>query len=475
MPIDASDVHRGQFVMTCSSAAVQAGWATRPIAQGWFLHHHPTADVRTGDDGSILIGSAAQLRSDQPAPLEVLSRPSFDRSDTDSWAGRWGIIKGDLVASDVSALLGLVYGETQQGACVSSSLALLALLNGDEDIPEHAAMKGWGLDWMPPPLTILPGVRRLLPGQTLRLEQGAVTLGPRAPGLLAAQLTADEATAAFADALVQGLRGFASGYLLPLTAGLDSRTVLAALHVAGKPFVAFTHQHKAMSHGDRTIPAKLARRSGFEHRAVNDGAYVREAEGAIDAHSHGQLHQNRHFFAHDHYAALEAHRTWTMLPGGCFEVGRCFYWPYLPETLPADADDAVEAIIAGLNAREAAPILRDGLRAWLLDLRSRAAAAGDADWRDTFYLEQRLAGWLATTEQATDLNGIRKLHIANSRYIFELMLALPPEQRRAGTIQRGAIERLTPNLLHLPVNPRPPIHVRAKAKVGAALRKARLR
>ena len=77
----------------------------------------------------------------------------------------------------------------------------------------------------------------------------------------------------------------------------------------------------------------------------------------------------------------------------------------------------------------------------------------DMDWRDRFYLEQRLAGWLSSEEQSLDLIDADKFYIANSHYYFAHMLRVPEEKRCVSQHHIDLIARMAPELIKFPFNP----------------------
>ena len=114
------------------------------------------------------------------------------------------------------------------------------------------------------------------------------------------------------------------------------------------------------------------------------------------------------------------------LGGNVWEVGRCYYHEKFAPELPPDSSE---------------------WSAWL-----RATPSELLDWRDRFYVEQRLAGWLSSIEQGIDLTGRERLHVANCADLFSLLLSLPEPTRRSGRHQLELVRMLAPELARFPVN-----------------------
>ena len=75
------------------------------------------------------------------------------------------------------------------------------------------------------------------------------------------------------------------------------------------------------------------------------------------------------------------------------------------------------------------------------------------DWRDRYYIEQRLAGWLSCTEQALDIVNIPRLVPANMSLFYNVMLNLPQDIRKTKVQMTDLIRYLSPELLQVPINP----------------------
>jgi hypothetical protein len=77
------------------------------------------------------------------------------------------------------------------------------------------------------------------------------------------------------------------------------------------------------------------------------------------------------------------------------------------------------------------------------------------DWRDRFYLEQRLGSWNAIVQQGYDVFGSTFFYPGNCLRLFDLLLRHEPARREEGLAQREAIRLLAPGLLKVPINPTP--------------------
>jgi len=260
-------------------------------------------------------------------------------------------------------------------------------------------------------------------------------------------------------------------YYLPLTGGIDSRTVLAVSMAANLAPVTYTFDKPTNSDGDRLIPPRLAAVVGTPHKYVRRGSFTKARQKEFDAHTLGHcVDIDRDYWSFGQWGALAAHGV--ILRGGCFELGRRFYHHDIPDTVAA-AGLSVDKLLARkqnpwLRGRQ--PLVRDGFAAWLEW--ANAHPEDGLDIRDRLYWEQRLGAWLSSIEQGLDLVGVERIHIANSHLIFNLLNQIPQDLRASGVAQREIIRQLVPRLSEFRFNPPDPITKKIVRRSLAVRRKA---
>jgi hypothetical protein len=366
----------------------------------------------------------------------------------DDWAGRWALVRDGVLIPDATASLAIFY----DGTFASSSAALLG-----EGKPRHPPLPhGIGMDWYPPPGSAIEGVRRLLPSQALK--DGAAI--PRA---------LPQPRSAEPEALLESMRSrlttaltnlAAKGTItLPLTGGHDSRTLLAAAVATGVEVETYTLEHPAITSADRDLPPQLAHAVGVPHRYIRMGASIDIGRLKLwDDHTAGMaVDADREIYA---AGQLDEIAEFGFDLGDFYEVGRGYY----DHVLPADGDIA-ETILQEL------PSPRDeDVREWVTWAQLHPA---EFDWRDRFYLEQRLGGWLAAIDQGLDLAGVSKIHLASCTNFIADGLSLPYAMRRAGIPHDELIRRMAPALTRFPVNPPGPPLERVKHRIRRELMELR--
>jgi hypothetical protein len=375
------------------------------------------------------------------------------------WAGRWVLVGEDALHADACCALGCFYRNAGDAVWISSSPALINDLPGVDPAPEIGPPLpgiGKGMDWYPPPASRFVGIARLLPSQTLDLRDGTVHgRGLPAPVPQSAPYADLIDTAAGLLKNTVAAYAEAGGELwLPLTGGYDSRLVLAAAVAVGAPVLTYTFERPGMSAGDRELPARLSELVGVQHRFLRPRfAADGERELLFDVHCAGHsIEIDRQYFARGAWDQLP---EWAvLLRGGVFEVARGFYHARFPAELPPE-EEAVRLLTDVFQLdrfHNGSTAHRLGICEFLAWLRANPEAG--LDWRDRMYMEQTVAGWLASAAQALDLFSPELAYPGNSHELLSVLLSIDPEARRASRHHVDLIERLAPPLAVVPFNPR---------------------
>lgn len=463
-------IHRRQFVIAPKPVAVVPNWVTVEIPHVGFLYHCPELRVASTTDAQgnmwYLLGFAVQTDPDKPNPIDQIATATPDTiHDTyQSWAGRWVLIGDGKLYMDAAGLLGCFYSLKQtaggtQELWISSSAALLVDLLNIDATPVRSIAHAVGIDWYTPPQSRFKSIRRLLPSQILDLTSGALLarrLMPQPSENLSYEAVLDRAQTILVNALRQAAR-LSDTLWLPLTAGYDSRLLLATACYAGVPVKTYTHGNKYMHDADFTIPPKLAAAAGVEYALHAGGPFSKDRAAAYDRHTAGHcVDRDRYFISHGYFNWCR--KGDRILHGGCFELGRCYFWDRFPgpgvvSTLP-DAQHIVAGFRDMFNpslVQGANPALLQAIEEWTNW--ASCTPNEELDWRDRCYWEQRLAGWLSSVLQSLDLIDAECFNAANSHVYFAHVLKVPEAKRYTSQHQVDLIKRMAPELLAFPFNP----------------------
>jgi hypothetical protein len=427
------------------------GWSVIRLPDGWSLQFEKrlpvTQDLTRPDRARLILGDALR----------------FD-SDAGAGAGRYAVLDWPHVYTDAGALLALYYGECDGRRVVASSpgLAARALTGADlapdvDFVLEHRS----AINYLPMPGAPYAGLRRLFHDQRVDLGRFAVEHRPSGIAPLADDTTAlttlGDELCGFAEELARRTPGT---IYLPLTAGLDSRTIAASFVATGVRFEAVTLDYVGKPRSDVTVARAISRRLGVRHHAVrlwgndkaaSDTLLRQTAGGALDW-------DNTHVFAGGGYRYLRGGDV--KIIGCCFEIGRqtsgdhCFAGLDFATATGAD----VWRRRVGRPGPEA---LTGYLDEWIAWRRLHPLAM---DFAAAYYLDQRLGGWRSTLELGYDLLPGTSLNPANSARIFSAMITPSPADQRSGWLQHQLIRRLAPSLMDFPLNPPKPAPLRRKLR-----------
>lgn len=459
-------LNRGQFIL--GPPVDVADWRTMPLENGTRLAFHPDLSVtRVTGTGITLTLAGFMLdplfpeRTDEEI-LRGLVRGCAGIDElivrTARFGGRWALIASDgerrIVLNDAIGLRQVFYApDERSGACWAASqpklladLLGLAISEPAARFMDSYAFRRQHEGWWPGDTTPYREVRHLLPNHCLDLASGrAVRWWPKGP---LPRLAVDEAAGRVAVMLRGLLRAAAHRFELaiPVTAGLDSRVVLAASRDVRDRAVYFTLRQARMADdsADLAIPPRLLARLGLEHEIVRAAASTSaEFSGFFKRHV---------FLAHDHYGpdaeAIFEHYALrrVVVTGSGAEIGRSDFLERIRPRQPLSA--GYLAYIRGFGGNG---FVIEANRAWLKGLGPLHGVSAI----ELFEWEQEHGNWLAMTQLEFDTAWREIIAAYNCREILTSLLAVHERHRRAPryTLFRRIVERLWPEVLSEPVNP----------------------
>lgn len=461
LPLPAAAVpmrpHRRQFVVGSEPVTVYDDWRKVRVGDLWLSHCPalPAAVVRDADGVPwALLGRALQTAAGAPDPAAQL--PTLRSAEVvhayQSWAGRWVLVGQNQIHPDGGALLGIFHGKRGDGeGWASSSPALLAqkLFAGEPPAPARRLKYEVGLTWFAPPCSAWSEARRLLPSQVLEVRNGVAAARPLMPPLKS-EPDFDAAIAGLAESMTSAARSLArqvQPIWISLSAGFDSRVVLAMARAAGVPAQVFTRLTPRTPLADRRLPPLLAQAAGLPHRFMRGGRVIESRREVCRIHAAGHVSQG------DADPLLRGARDellGALLGGWCVESGNGF----LSRALVLPQEDCPEKFLAGvleaLGESERGPATGE-LRQWL-DWAVAHPHAG-LSLRDRLHLEQRIGGWMSSKEQINDLLPVERISLFNCAHNYATLLGLPDELRKGKTYGRALVKLAAPELGRLPFNP----------------------
>lgn len=291
-------------------------------------------------------------------------------------------------------------------------------------------------------------MRRLLPSQRLCITTGEVRPRRLLPPIDPYR-SYEETLDLLGRSLIAALRRLptAGGRLwLSLSAGYDSRIVLAAARAGGVEATAFTRVADRTSLADRLLPPRLARVAGYEHVFLARGRPAPTRRGLLEQHSTGHVSDG------DAAPLLQGQRdaaAGIAAGGWCFEVGKAPY-RWLPPQLPEDPLAAAIHVARRFGEPPDTTAVQ-GLSEWLAWV--RVTPHEQLDWRDRFHIEQRLAGWQSSKEQLYDMARLERCPVLNAARSYAIVLGLDEPARQGKQPQVDLLRRMAPELLEYPINP----------------------
>ncbi|MEM1043014.1 MAG: hypothetical protein AAGI91_10330 [Bacteroidota bacterium] len=436
-------LYANQFLLTPSPSAVPEEWQTQPVG-GQHLAHCPTIPIRNltlnaGEhphERGLLVGWTPGLLAAPDAPQAALSVRSEELGDL---GGRWVFVHEAGVRLDPAGSFSVVYSAEHRTAASSPAVMPPDQLEADTNLeraiglPEERA-------WYPFGLTPYRNVRRLLPGHLLPFDTFEPVRLPRSPSLVG-----DDN--ALLDCIAQRLREQAltlvagCGLSIPLTAGVDTRMILASLRDHTESIWSFTFQAGSRPGLDVFTAGYLAERLGLDHhvlpRVRSDEVERRWFERTGRSVAAGSLRNAG--------ATAQLPRDRVYLKGIAGELGRGFY--YRPGDRPG-MSLSVEEIVTRLRLPPHETVLSAG-RHWLEGAQTEASDAFEL--LDMLYLENRLGCWAAPILLGNTVPPV-SIWPQNQRTVLEAMRALSPETKRQQSAGLRVVERLWPDLLTVPIN-----------------------
>jgi len=430
-----------QFLIAKQNYAFDDTWRHINLPEGWILSFQELLNYR-------------HEAPEPDADMTIGDRYSW--CDGEGEAGRYVRLRYPHVTIDPCGLLGVFFGGHGENICVGSSAELVAAFLAGRPHPEpdtvidleHRAF----MNYIPAPGTRWRAVRRLLSDQAFDLRKGEVVaiddgISPLSDFNTAVDVVAEE-LCNFASALGQRVDGVID---VKLTAGYDSRTLVAAFAAAGVPFRTSTLDFVGKPKSDIDHARKISKVLGVPHVIQTPLDSAPELRSLVDRHVSGSLTDWATTHMIPGMIDSDLSESDAIVVGHCFEVGYPQTSVFLERVNFSDASgmDIVKALWRDRHYRS-----EDAFAKMLDDwLNWRREHPRQMEWSSCFYLDQRLGAWKSSEDHAFDVLRPPRVTPANNRKILSAMITPNFSERREKRLQIEVIRRLAPRLLRYSFNP----------------------
>lgn len=468
--------HQKQFILGPKPVSVWPDWTIVNVGEGLVLSVCPKlgATRLQSRDGVAYCLLGFAVLADQPMKTIAEVFPSKDSSEiedwTGFWSGKWALISAERVWPDASGCLGIYHRKVGGAVWISSSPALL----GDHvpDAPSEPYI-AWqvrhrnGMDWIPAPFTTRENVYKVMALRTINPVSGAIRPVRFSAAEADANIDAQTLASAMKTIMINWARAGFRDHYLSLTAGMDSRLILAAASAAGLKVEARTINYPEASKADLALPPRLAAIAGMPHKLIRRPnpplplSEIMSRSAAIVEHMDGAtFHPVSATFAHglDDFMH-DAGRTMT--GGQMFGLGRCVYFRRFGNAGLGAARPSPDQVLDAYftHSYDSYPFWnthprarwREAMQAWLDSLSEPRALK--LDWREAFHLDQAIGGWCSGMLRLLDIHDGNYFPPANCIWILHLLVRDPLEKKKDAVVHRDAIRLLSPALAELPTNP----------------------
>jgi hypothetical protein len=412
-----------------------------------------------------------------PAALASLS-PPFAAVFFDARAGRTHVTTDRLGFQHLYLLR-----EPGSGVWLSSSSLALAR-SFATSLDTEAAAEWLAIGHFVSQRTFFHGISKLGCGERLEVEVGeARTLGEWEPTERA--WGGEDALDAFVEAFLSAVESCAQGpgIASELTAGIDSRLVLAALLRLELPFLSWT---VAQPRWDelRTI-AQLRRHVDFPHYVAEVGPDFagRLPELVLEMHELADGESNALSYAHllVAFEQLEGRRD-VSISGTAGEIARGFYYSVLGAQDRNVRGVSLESVVSKttrptrpLHGRFRSEVMPDPPAAAADVLRTfieKSPCRSPVGILEDLYLRGRLQRFAGRNFTMTG-HFCRQALPYFDNALVELVMALPTETKRDGWVVRKALRQLSPTLASVPLTAGAPVEPStSKLNLAASFRRS---
>ena len=459
---------RRQFILGSKFVNKLNNWKKEKIGEKLFLNVHPDLEltkVNNNDDFIILLGFMLDPYNPSFDNVQIIQKMIENVTKADDifdlvspMGGRFVIIANvneDLrVFSDPAGFRHVYYHkDSSENIWCSSESAILAEifeLPEDEDVKKDLFQLPLFRDttefWIPGNISLYQKIYHLTPNHYLDLNNGDIIR--YWPGKKLKPISLEECVAE-SSLMLRGLMESASirfDMSLAITAGLDTRILLAASKKVIDQIYFFTHTHENLdTEGpDIAIPREILNKIGVKHHIVyRPEKMSKEFERLYSRNvSLPRGGKGLNAYGFDNYFK-EIGREMLVTNGVCSEIARNFY--PLPESFKVTGKAL--ATLVTMSGSKTAEIVFDE---WLTS--ARKVTHFGVRILELFYWENRNAKWPPYNDYDIAIESYSPF---NCRALLEKMISvdrkyrLPPDFK----LHKELVNYMCPELLQFPINP----------------------
>ena len=467
---------RRQFILGPNYTKKHRKWNKISISDKLFVSVHPDLDVvkvSDREDTIVLLGYILDpfkpSFNNNEIVNNIMARISIADDiyeHLDSKCGRFVIIakiKNELRIFNDAAGYRQIFYYTDDNHCIwcGSQPSILAEefnIETDksivEDLEKLPLIRDEAARWYPGKITLYKDIYHLTPNHYLDLKSGEVI---RYWPIKSLEHISVEKAAEYSSKVLQGAfesAGQRNCLALTVTAGYDTRVLLAACKMLKEKIHYLTHTHGSLNENmpDIQIPRKLLERYGLNHhiahhsdKVENDfqAFFKRNVTGAKD------LHNNNAYAFYKYFENIGTEMLVAQGEGG--GLGKRFY--RLPKLY--GANEKTLATVVGMRGSR---IAEQAIGEWM-ESANKGVARG-IDILDLLYWEMRLGNWSTLAVSSYDIV-FETLLPFNCRNLLECFISVEIQDRlTTKNTHLCLIKNMWPELLEFPLNP--PVNKKAE-------------
>lgn len=237
---------------------------------------------------------------------------------------------------------------------------------------------------------------------------------------------------------------------LPMTAGLDSRTILSATKNIAEDILFYTLKYRNLTNKskDISVPAELLQKLKYNHK-------VWDCKGPINK-KFIDIYESNSNMAHKDDWGQIADGIYKVFPnkkiavkGNCAEVGRCYYYSDGHKLPNID----LSKLLSLEKGWEDIGFIKTELSEWL-DRCNKITEKFEYNILDLFYWEHRTGSWQAQSQLEWDI-AQEAFTPFNNRELLDIILSADSKYRCSPdySLFQECINLLWPEVLSVPINP----------------------